>query len=81
MGEALRDRSFVWIVVAFWLSALATIAVGFHLVPYLVDRGYGWEAAAVATDWSARCRSWRGDPPRSGNAASPRILSPWWGWP
>jgi MFS family permease len=49
VGEALRDRSFRWIVVAFWLSTLATIAVGVHLLPYLVERGYEPGFAAVAT--------------------------------
>src|SRR5206468_10779613 len=49
VGEALRDQSFRLIVVAFWLSTLATIAVGVHLIPYLVERGYDPGFAAVAT--------------------------------
>jgi MFS family permease len=49
VGEALRDRSFAWIAGAFWLSTLATIAVGVHLVPYLIDRGYDTTFAATVT--------------------------------
>jgi MFS family permease len=49
LGEALRHASFRWVVAAFWLSTLANIAVGVHLVPYLEDRGYdaGFAAAAA----------------------------------
>jgi MFS family permease len=49
VGEALRDRAFAWVAVAFWLSTLAMIAVGVHLVPYLVDQGYDATFAATAT--------------------------------
>jgi MFS family permease len=49
LGEALRDPSFRWVVASFWLSTLATVAVGVHLVPYLQDRGYDATFAAVAT--------------------------------
>jgi MFS family permease len=49
VGEALRDPAFIWIAVAFWLTTVATIAVGVHLVPYLEDRGYDPTFAAVVT--------------------------------
>jgi len=49
VGEALRAPSFRWLVVAFWLTTVATIAVGVHLVPYLRDRGYDPTFAATAT--------------------------------
>jgi MFS family permease len=49
VGQALRQASFRWLVVAFWLSTLATIAVGIHLLPYLQDRGYDATFAAAVT--------------------------------
>jgi MFS family permease len=49
VGQALRQTSFRWLVVAFWLSTLATIAVGIHLLPYLQDRGYDATFAAAVT--------------------------------
>ena len=49
LGEALRDPAFRWIALAFWLTTVATIAVGVHLVPYLEDRGYDPTFAASVT--------------------------------
>src|SRR6202158_3310132 len=49
VGQALRQASFRWLVIAFWLSTLATIAVGLHLLPYLQDRGYDATFAAGVT--------------------------------
>jgi MFS family permease len=49
VGQALRQASFRWLVAAFWLSTLATIAVGIHLLPYLQDRGYDATFAAAVT--------------------------------
>jgi len=49
VGEALRDPAFAWVAVAFWLSTIAVIAVGVHLVPYLIDQGYDSTFAATAT--------------------------------
>ena len=49
VGEALRDPAFAWVAVAFWLSTIAVIAVGVHLVPYLMDQGYDSTFAATAT--------------------------------
>jgi len=49
VGEALREPSFRWVVAAFWLSTVATMAVAVHLVPYLQDRGYDLTFAAGAT--------------------------------
>lgn len=49
VGEALRDPSFRWVVGAFWLTTITTIAVGVHLVPYLQDRGYDATFAATLT--------------------------------
>jgi predicted MFS family arabinose efflux permease len=46
LGQALRDTSFRWLVLAFCLTTLANIAVGVHLVPYLADRGYDATFAA-----------------------------------
>jgi MFS family permease len=49
MGAALRDAAFWWLSAAFFLGQLATAAVAVHLVPYLIDRGYAPEFAAVIT--------------------------------
>jgi MFS family permease len=47
MGVALRDAAFWWLSAAFFLGQLATAVVAVHLVPYLTDRGYAPEFAAV----------------------------------
>jgi len=49
VGQALRHASFRWLVVAFWLTTLSTIAVGVHILPYLEDRGYDATFAASVT--------------------------------
>jgi MFS family permease len=49
VGEALRHRSFRWLVIAFWLATTCTIAVSVHLLPYLEDRGYDPTFAASVT--------------------------------
>ncbi len=49
VGQALRHASFRWLVVAFWLATLSTIAVGVHILPYLEDRGYDATFAASVT--------------------------------
>src|SRR5439155_10034553 len=49
VGQALRHVSFRWLVVAFWLATLSTIAVGVHILPYLQDRGYDSTFAAGVT--------------------------------
>jgi MFS family permease len=49
VGEALRHASFRWLVLAFWLTTISTIAVGVHLLPYLQDRGYDATFAATVT--------------------------------
>ncbi|MBV9169190.1 MAG: MFS transporter [Chloroflexi bacterium] len=49
LGDALRDGAFRWTALALWLTTVATIAVGVHLVPYLEDRGYDPTFAAAVT--------------------------------
>jgi MFS family permease len=49
VSQALRHRSFGWLVTAFWFSTIATIAVGVHVLPYLQDRGYDATFAATVT--------------------------------
>ena len=49
VGQALRHASFRWLVVAFWLATISTIAVGVHILPYLEDRGYDATFAASTT--------------------------------
>jgi MFS family permease len=49
VGQALRHSSFRWLVIAFWLSTICTIAVGLHFLPYLQDRGYDATFAAGTT--------------------------------
>jgi MFS family permease len=46
--EAVRSRSFRWLAIAFALSSLATTAVSVHLVPLLLERGYGAAFAGAA---------------------------------
>ncbi|MCA1648068.1 MAG: MFS transporter, partial [Chloroflexi bacterium] len=49
VGQALRHASFRWLVLAFWLATIATIAIGVHILPYLQDRGYDATFAATVT--------------------------------
>jgi predicted MFS family arabinose efflux permease len=49
VGEAVRQASFRWLTVAFWLAAVSTTAVGIHLLPYLRDRGFDPTLAAGLT--------------------------------
>jgi MFS family permease len=49
VGEAVRDASYRWLVVAFSLSTLVAFAVHIHLVAYLLDRGFDPTFAATAT--------------------------------
>jgi predicted MFS family arabinose efflux permease len=49
VGQALRHISFRWLVLAFWLATLSTIAIGVHILPYLEDRGYDATFAANVT--------------------------------
>jgi MFS family permease len=49
VGQALRHPSFRWLVIAFWLTTICTIAVGVHFLPYLEDRGYDATFAANLT--------------------------------
>lgn len=44
----LRQRLFWWLVAAFFLNTLGSIALSVHLVPYLADRGLSLQAAATA---------------------------------
>jgi MFS family permease len=49
LRAALRDPAFWWLTVAFSLGTLSAVAVGVHLIPYLVESGYGAGFAAAAT--------------------------------
>jgi MFS family permease len=46
LQAALRDRAFWWMVVAFVLTTLGTIAITVHLIPYLQTRGISPATAA-----------------------------------
>ena len=46
---ALRDPGFWLLSLAFFLGMLATVAVGVHLIPYLITSGYSAAFAATAT--------------------------------
>jgi MFS family permease len=48
VGAALRDPAFRWLTVAFILETLSAVAVGVHLIPYLIERGDGAAFAATA---------------------------------
>lgn len=49
LGEAIRDASFWWITSAFFLETVSSIAIGVHMIPYLIDRGESAAFAATAT--------------------------------
>lgn len=46
--EAIHGRSFRWLAIAFSLSSLATTAVTVHLIPLLLERGFGAAFAGAA---------------------------------
>ena len=46
LHAALRDRSFWWMVLAFVLTTVSTIAITVHLIPYLLTRGISPATAA-----------------------------------
>ncbi|MCC6704466.1 MAG: MFS transporter [Thermomicrobiales bacterium] len=49
LGEAVRDRSFWWITSSFFLETISSIAIGVHMIPYLIERGESAAFAATAT--------------------------------
>jgi MFS family permease len=49
MRAAIRGAAFWWLSGAFFLIMLANVAALIHLIPYLTDRGYSSEFAALAT--------------------------------
>lgn len=46
LQAALHDRSFWWMIVAFLLTTLSSIAITVHLIPYLLTRGFTPTTAA-----------------------------------
>ena len=48
VGDAIRGARFRWLAVAFGVSTLATTAVSVHLVPLLLERGFGLAFAGGA---------------------------------
>ncbi len=76
VGQALRRASFRWLVVAFWLATLSTIAVGVHILPYLEDRGYDATFAASVTGLIGATQVFaRLLLAPFGNRANPRLLA------
>jgi MFS family permease len=51
LREALRTTVFWVLAVAFLMGSFTTVSVTVHLIPYLVDRGYGPGAAAATIGW------------------------------
>ena len=49
LREALHERAFWWLTAAFFLGTLSSVAVGVHLIPFLVADGYAPAFAAAAT--------------------------------
>ncbi len=49
LRDAMRDRIFWWLALAFSLETFAMIAVAVHLIPYLTERGDGARFAATVT--------------------------------
>jgi hypothetical protein len=47
--QALREHAFWWLTAAFFLGSLASVAVGVHLIPFLLADGYAPGFAAAAT--------------------------------
>ena len=52
LGQAARTAVFWVLSIAFLVSNFATAAVTTHLIPFLVDRGYGPAVAAAAIGWT-----------------------------
>jgi len=46
--QAVRSASFRWLAVAFGLSSLTTVGVAVHLIPLLLERGFGMSFAGAA---------------------------------
>ncbi|HEV2109249.1 MAG TPA: MFS transporter [Thermomicrobiales bacterium] len=49
LREALHAAAFWWLSIAFSLGTLASVAIGVHLIPYLLELGYDAGFAAIAT--------------------------------
>ena len=49
LREAVRERAFWWLTVAFFLGTLSSVAVSVHLIPFLIADGYAPAFAAAAT--------------------------------
>jgi len=49
LRRALHEHAFWWLTVAFFLGMLSTVAVGVHLIPFLLADGYNPGFAAAAT--------------------------------
>jgi len=49
LAAALRDPAFWWLTIAFALGTFASVAVGVHLIPFLIERGDDPGFAAAAT--------------------------------
>jgi sugar phosphate permease len=47
--DVMRERSFWWMTIAYWLHTFASIAVAVHLIAYLTERGDGATFAATMT--------------------------------
>jgi MFS family permease len=48
LGAALRDAEFWALAAAFFLATLTSTALAVHLIPYLIEEGYGASFAALA---------------------------------
>jgi MFS family permease len=49
LGEAVRDRTFWWITTSFFLETISSIAIGVHMIPFLIERGESAAFAATIT--------------------------------
>jgi MFS family permease len=49
LRQALRKHAFWWLTAAFFLGTLSSVAVGVHLIPFLLADGYAPGFAAAAT--------------------------------
>lgn len=49
LRQALRERAFWWLTLAFFCGTLSSVAVAVHLIPFLIENGYAPGFAAIAT--------------------------------
>jgi cyanate permease len=49
LARALRDPAYWWLIVAFFIGTVATVAIGVYLIPLLLERGESLGRATLIT--------------------------------